>query len=64
MKDQKRTLLPGQTASIRLDLTQSFLWYDFSLQVEGFELFKRIYAGHMENGQPSFSDPAMGRVAG
>jgi phospholipase C len=63
-KDQKRTLLPGQTASIRLDLTQSFLWYDFSLQVEGFELFKRRYAGHMENGQPSFSDPAMGRVAG
>ncbi len=63
MQEQKRTLLPGQTASIRLDLTRSFLWYDFSVHVERFESFNRRYAGHFENGQTSFSDPAMGGIA-
>jgi phospholipase C len=62
IRDQKSALLPGQTASITLDLKRSFRWYDFTLQVEGFERFKRHYAGHLENGQSSFSDPAMGRV--
>lgn len=63
IKDQRSTLFPGQTASIMLDLKRTFLWYDFTLQVDGFERFKRHYAGHLENGRSSFTDPAMGRVS-
>jgi phospholipase C len=59
---QANTVRPGDTASVVLDLTRSFRWYDFSVRVAGFEHFERHYAGHLENGQPSFSDPAMGRV--
>ncbi|WP_166364762.1 phosphocholine-specific phospholipase C [Pseudomonas akapageensis] len=46
----------GQAANTwRLD--QSGNWYDFTVQAAGFE---RRFAGRMENGQGSISDPAMG----
>ncbi|MDF3078302.1 MAG: phospholipase phosphocholine-specific [Sphingobacteriaceae bacterium] len=45
-----------------LNLEKSFGWYDFSVRVNGFDSFDARYAGHIENGKPSFTDPAMGRV--
>lgn len=52
-------LTPGGKTSLVLDLAKSYGWYDFSVQVSG--AIKR-YAGHVETGKPSFSDPYMGRV--
>lgn len=43
-----------------LDLTNSHGWYDFSIRVKGFSHFERRYAGHVETGKDSFTDPLMG----
>ncbi len=43
-----------------LDLSKSHNWYDFSIKVDGFDPFERRYAGHVETGKDSFTDPLMG----
>jgi len=57
---QDLTLKPGETRAVPLDLSSSHNWYDFSLTADGFAL---RFAGHVEDGKPSFSDPALGGVA-
>ena len=47
--------------SIVLNLDKSFGWYDFSVFVKGYDHFERRYAGHVETGNSSFTDPFMGR---
>ena len=42
------------------DLTRSFGWYDFSIKLPGNYLFEKRFAGHVETGHVSKSDPAMG----
>ncbi|HXE04371.1 MAG TPA: hypothetical protein VN579_00185, partial [Bryobacteraceae bacterium] len=51
-------------ASVLLPLKRSFGWYDFTVNIDGAETdsFMRRYAGHVETGRASFSDPLMGRV--
>ncbi|MDP4130718.1 MAG: alkaline phosphatase family protein, partial [Bacteroidota bacterium] len=41
------------------DLTESFGWYDFSIKLPGNYLFEKRFAGHVETGRMSKSDPAM-----
>ena len=50
------------SASIILDLSKSFGWYDFSIKVKSNQVFEKRYAGHVETGKPSISDPIMGRM--
>src|SRR5690606_396831 len=45
-----------------LDLKSSFGWYDFSIKVKGSNLFEKRYAGHVETGKESVSDPYMGKL--
>jgi phospholipase C len=52
----------GSMLTVLLDLKASFGWYDFSVKVEGFEAFEQRFAGRVETGKESFSDPLMGRV--
>jgi phospholipase C len=47
------------TVKIRMDLTVSFLWYDFSIAVAGNDVFRWRFAGRVETGKQGFSDPAM-----
>jgi len=47
-----------------LDLAKSFGWYDFSVKVRGFDHFEKRYAGRVETGRSSYSDPFMGGVVG
>lgn len=56
--------LPGgeNDQEIVLSLSKSFGWYDFSVKVHSFDYFERRYAGHVETGENSFTDPKMGRV--
>jgi phospholipase C len=61
-KPISRLLKGGSKATIRLDLQRSFGWYDFTVSVEGNKIYSKRYAGHVETGADSFSDPAMGRV--
>ena len=60
--NQTKTIQPGLASEIALDLSRSYGWYDFSVRLEGFNRFERRYAGHVETGVPSFSDPHMGGV--
>ncbi|WP_158994668.1 phosphocholine-specific phospholipase C [Mucilaginibacter sp. L196] len=47
---------------IVLNLKKNFNWYDFSIKVAGHESFEKRYAGRVENGKSTYSDPFMGRV--
>jgi phospholipase C len=59
---QTKLLESGLAAEIDFDLSRSYGWYDFTVKLEGFQQFERRYAGHVETGQPSFSDPQIGGV--
>ena len=48
--------------NVLLNLKASFGWYDFSVKIEGFEPFEQRFAGRVETGKESFSDPLMGRL--
>lgn len=50
----------GGTA-ISLPLARSHGWYDFTVTVGGFAEYSRRYAGRIETGRPSRTDPSMGR---
>jgi phospholipase C len=52
------------SAGIKLELRRSFGWYDYRIQVETSPRFEQRYAGRIETGKESFSDPYMGRVTG
>jgi len=62
-KSQKvmRNLRGGQETSAVLDLQRSHGWYDFTVKANGSSEQAR-YAGRVETGRPSFSDPLMGGV--
>jgi phospholipase C len=49
--------------ALRLSLRDAHNWYDYSLKVKGLSGWSRRFAGHLENGAPSISDPAMGGTA-
>jgi phospholipase C len=56
-----RTIKAGGDASITLPLKQSHGWYDFTVKTEGFSAESR-FAGRVETGHSSFTDPLMGAV--
>jgi len=58
----KNELANGDGYSIILNLNKSFGWYDFSVFVKGYDDFERRFAGHVETGKASYTDPVMGRV--
>nr|WP_294873289.1 phospholipase C, phosphocholine-specific [uncultured Pedobacter sp.] len=45
-----------------IDLQKSSGWYDFTIQLEGYSAFSKQYAGHVETGEDSITDPYMGGV--
>jgi phospholipase C len=52
----------GATHHIVLNLEKSYGWYDFTFRIKGFDAFSKRYAGHVETGRLSFTDPLMGGV--
>ncbi len=57
-----KVLAGMSSTSIVLDLSKSFGWYDFSIKVKSNQVFEKRYAGHVETGKPSISDPVMGNM--
>jgi phospholipase C len=55
-----RLLQPGQTLNDKLQLAPFHGWYDLIVTVAGDPSFKYRLAGHVETGDDSSSDPAMG----
>lgn len=58
--DISKTLPAKGRVSIPLNLVKNFNWYDFSISVKGDEHFEQRFAGHVETGQASKTDPVMG----
>lgn len=50
----------GRREEVTLDLSGSGRWYDYEVTVEAVASFRRRFAGRVENGLPSVSDPAFG----
>ncbi|MFD8394188.1 phosphocholine-specific phospholipase C [Streptomyces sp. NPDC059680] len=53
------TVRPGATVGHTVDLTASKRWYDVTVTCEADPAFLRGFAGHVENGHPGVSDPAI-----
>jgi phospholipase C len=54
-----RRIEPRQEISVILRLEQSHGWYDFTVKANGSDAESR-FAGRVETGRASFSDPLMG----
>jgi len=50
----------GEGSVTILNLGSNFGWYDFSVKISGNLRFEKRYAGRVETGKESFSDPFMG----
>jgi phospholipase C len=57
----ERTLEPGGVSKEFWRLDDSFGWYDLTLAVNADSGFLRHFAGHLEAGKDSMSDPAIGK---
>jgi phospholipase C len=60
---RKITLAAGQSTSVRWPLSGTSGWYDLSVGVTGESDYLRRFAGRVERGRDSISDPAMGGPA-
>jgi phospholipase C len=54
------SLKPGDAHTERWSLGRTRGWYDLVVTVQGDPHFEYRYAGHLENGKASISDPGMG----
>ena len=61
-KAQTKIINPGAQTSIIVDLSKSSGWYDLSVKIKGQNNFEKRYAGRVETGRVSITDPFMGRV--
>lgn len=59
---KKKRFAVGGKASLVLDLAKSFHWYDFSVKVDGHDTYEERFAGHVETGAVSKTDPLMGGI--
>jgi phospholipase C len=59
-KVTRRELKPGQSYDMTWELHQSFGWYDLVATVESDSTFRYQLAGHVETGEESRTDPAIG----
>lgn len=55
--------VPGREVELHWPLAASGNWYDFTLRIDGVAGFSRRFAGRLETGRDSTSDPAMGGPA-
>jgi phospholipase C len=56
----KLSLRPGEAETEEVSLARTRGWYDLVITVQGDLHFEYRYAGHVENGEASISDPGMG----
>ena len=54
--------LKKNTKTFSLNVASSAGWYDHSITIEGYPSFEQRFAGHVENGKVSTTDPLMGGV--
>jgi phospholipase C len=52
----------GSEKTVLVYLDKSYGWYDFTIKLKGNNIFEKQYAGHVETGRESKSDPLMGMM--
>ncbi|MFT4153668.1 phosphocholine-specific phospholipase C [Parafilimonas sp.] len=57
-----QTIAANAMAGIPISLNKSSNWYDVSVKIKSNKTFERRYAGHVETGKESITDPLMGGV--
>ncbi|MEO5908063.1 MAG: phospholipase C, phosphocholine-specific [Ginsengibacter sp.] len=57
-----KTISPSEEETILLDSRRGFGWYDFRVCIKDDTAFSQRFAGRVETGKESFSDPVMGKV--
>jgi phospholipase C len=57
----RQEVAPQKTVAPVVEAEQSFGWYDFVIRVADDKLFQQTFAGRIETGKWSFSDPLIGR---
>lgn len=60
--NQNKAIPAGAQTSIVLNLSKNYNWYDFSVKIKGFESYSERFAGHVETGQVTKTDPLMGGI--
>ncbi|QJB39698.1 phospholipase C, phosphocholine-specific [Chitinophaga oryzae] len=55
----RKTIAANTQAAIIIDNSRSHRWYDLTVKVEGYDQFEQRFAGRVETGAESVSDPAM-----
>ncbi len=59
---QNKVVAAGGQTSLTLNLAKNFNWYDFSVKIKGNENFEERFAGHVETGVVTKTDPLMGGI--
>jgi phospholipase C len=63
-EQQSGTVAAGKTLRSFVALSSLYGWYDLVVTVAEDPLFQQRLSGHLENGQPSITDPAIGGWGG
>ena len=61
-KRAEYSLQPGATSNHSYALEKSSGWYDLTITSKGDAAFRQHFAGHLETGMESTTDPAMGKA--
>lgn len=54
-----KTIEPNASIQLLLSFEKSYGWYDFSVFIKGVQSFEKRFAGRVETGKESFSDPVL-----
>ncbi|GAA4808824.1 phospholipase C, phosphocholine-specific [Olivibacter ginsenosidimutans] len=57
-----KVIAPNTTERIMIDLKDTFNWYDFTLTATGNNTYRQRFAGRVETGKESFTDPLLDRA--
>jgi phospholipase C len=60
--DVKRVVAGGETALVVVDTQPAFQWYDLGISILESASFERRFAGRVETGKWTFTDPVIGRT--
>jgi phospholipase C len=58
----EQTIDATASKEITLDMSKTFGWYDLSIKLKDSASFERRYAGRVETGSSSKTDPLMGKA--
>ncbi len=55
-------IAPNSLIDFTINLQENHHWYDFTIKINGNDNFLKQYAGHIETGKDSMTDPFMGGI--